>query len=78
MLIVMKSITLRQLARDSRFGRRAHAGESFLVTHRGRPYFRILPLERPPCHVGAGTHLGAGQAVSPEPVPPGEWGDLRP
>jgi antitoxin (DNA-binding transcriptional repressor) of toxin-antitoxin stability system len=72
----MKTITVRALARDPAFGRRANAGESFLVTHRGRPFFRILPPERPISHVGAGRHLAKGKAVSPDPIPASEWASL--
>lgn len=72
----MKSITLRELARDPKYGRLVHDGESFLVTHRGRPYFRILPPPKPASHVGAGAHLAKGPALSPEPVPAEEWKEL--
>ena len=72
----MKTITLRDLNRDPKFGRLAHAGQAFLVTHRGHPYFRILPPSRPPSHVGAGRHLAKGPALSPEPIPSSEWKGL--
>jgi len=73
----MKTITLRDLARNPKFGRLAHAGQSFLVTHRGQPYFRILPPQKPACHVGAGSHLAKGLPLSPEPIPASEWKGLE-
>ena len=72
----MKTVTLRALSRDSGLLDRAAEGEDLLVTRRGKPYVRISPATQPRSFLGAGKHLGQKKAVSPEPVPAGEWKGL--
>ena len=72
----MKTISVRTFERDPSYKARAAGGESFLVTLRGRPHFRVLPPEQPETHLGAGRHLAKGKPVSPEPIPASEWKGL--
>jgi antitoxin (DNA-binding transcriptional repressor) of toxin-antitoxin stability system len=73
----MKTITLRSLRRDSTLLDDAAAGEEILVTRFGKPYVRIVPATQPRTFLGAGKHLGQKKLVSPDPIPPSEWKDLR-
>ena len=49
----MKTVTLRAFKHYSRYQRMARDGQPVLVTHRGRPYFRALPPEKPGKFLGA-------------------------
>ena len=73
----MKTITLRSLRRSAALLDGAAAGEDLLVTRFGRPYVRILAADKPASFIGAGTHLGAKEAVSPAPIRESEWKGLR-
>lgn len=73
----MKSVTFSRFVNSPRFRQAAKAGESFLVTEHGKPYFRVLPPEKAATHEGAGRHLFQGSAVSPEPIPESELGGVR-
>jgi antitoxin (DNA-binding transcriptional repressor) of toxin-antitoxin stability system len=55
----MKTVTLRAFKHYSRYQRMAHDGQPVLITHRGQPYFRALPPEKP------GTFLGAARSGKP-------------
>jgi hypothetical protein len=35
---------------------------------------RMFAAQKPATFVGAGKHLAKGRALSPEPIPRGEWG----
>ena len=72
----MKTVTLRALRRDATLLDAAADGEEVLVTRFGKPYVRVVPAQQPRSFLGAGKHLGQQEAVSPEPVPVGEWKGL--
>ena len=72
----MKTVSLRDLRRESKLLDRAASGEEIVVTKFGKPFVRILPAQKPRSFIGAGRHL-AVQAVSPAPIPPSEWEGLR-
>ena len=73
----MKIVTLRSLRRDAALLHDAAEGEEILVTRLGKPYVRITSAKRPHSFLGAGKHLGARKAVSPDPIPASEWKELR-
>jgi antitoxin (DNA-binding transcriptional repressor) of toxin-antitoxin stability system len=72
----MKTVTIRSLLRDSALLDRAAEGEEILVTRFGKPYVRIVPAKQPRSFLGAGKHLRQKNAVSPHPIPAGEWKGL--
>ena len=73
----MRTVTLRALRRDASLLDAAAAGDDIVVTRFGKPYVRIVPARRPRSFVGAGAHLRQHEAVSPDPIPAGEWKRLR-
>jgi prevent-host-death family protein len=69
----MKTVTLRELRRESDILDRVASGEEILVTRFGKPYVRIVPAGRARSFIGAGVHLNMTDPVSPEPIPESEW-----
>jgi prevent-host-death family protein len=69
----MKTVTLRSLRRDADLLDAAAEGEEILVTRFGKPYVRIISARRSRSLVGAGSHLGLKEPVSPDPIPESEW-----
>jgi prevent-host-death family protein len=63
----MKAIGVRELRRDaSRWLARVRAGETFVVTDRGRPVARLSPMDAP---VGYDALLADGR-IAPGPARP--------
>ena len=73
-IVVMETIGLRELNQNpSRAVARVRAGESLLVTDRGKPILRMVPEVEAPGTLGSlvaeGTANGAGRARSARPHP---------
>ncbi len=64
------------IRRFSLYKRRAEAGKEVTVVDRAGRRFSFRAEKRRKLR-GAAAELSNGQVVTPEPIPPEEWGGLR-
>ncbi len=74
----MKLVSIRQFHRDSRFERLAASGQEVVVTRRGKPYYRVLPVAAPRSFLGgAQTGKPLTRGFLDPAVESAAWGAVR-